>query len=316
MEIVCLNYLKECNYPLVKIYRELFEDPVRNGTLMMLVVCRRFGCKAEFHTKPKNIDDCRENYYTASEIIREQLPNFPNAYTESTELIIRGEKNLFYGMVYTLLKMTEEGGSSNRRPMLDTECKRSCSFEEYPAPASLRATIMGWLTEKNLRIKHYHQVEAGVKTGLLVFELVSGLIGKDLKAVHEQPQYQFQCEANLNKAIQYLNEHTGQASKYTWKVNKLVAGDESVVLGFLDEIRRYEPKPRESLPLPLRPQSISFNQLLRSQQTSTHNQNYNTLNFSNTFENAQANNSVSKPLETTMAGHLYSSNPATSTHRE
>ena len=199
---------------------------------------------------------------------------------------------------------------SNRKQLLKTDFDRSCSFDECP---SLQASIVQWLGEKFPKLKNYYQVESAVKTGLLIVEILGKVTGKELKAIHEQPQYQFQCEANLVKAMQYLNEYTGQTSKYTWKINKLVAGEETTVLGLLEEIRKLEtPKPHEQS-IPTRPQSISFNQLLRSQQI---NQNYNTLNLNNTFENAPMQNSVSKPLETTMAGHQYSSNPAASTQKE
>jgi hypothetical protein len=90
----------------VRVYKELFEDPIRNGTLLVLVVCRRFGCRAQFQPKPKNIEDCRDNYRTATKIIREHIPNFPKGYSECTEEIIKGEKNLFYGMVYTILQLS------------------------------------------------------------------------------------------------------------------------------------------------------------------------------------------------------------------
>jgi hypothetical protein len=87
MELVSLSYLRECNYVMPKLqpYRELFEDPLRNGTLIMLVVCRRFNCKAEFQPKPKSIEDCRNNYKTAMNLIRSHVPGFPKVYYEITE---------------------------------------------------------------------------------------------------------------------------------------------------------------------------------------------------------------------------------------
>jgi hypothetical protein len=70
----------------------------------MLVVCQRFNCKAEFQPKPKSIEDCRNNYKIAINIIRSNMPEFPKVYYELTEDIIKGEKSLFYGMVYSLIQ--------------------------------------------------------------------------------------------------------------------------------------------------------------------------------------------------------------------
>lgn len=176
---------------------------------------------------------------------------------------------------------------------------------------------MEWLQTKVPRVKQYHQVEAGVKTGILLSELVGKVLGRELKVVHEQPQYQFQCEANITKALHQFNEFTGQTSRYTWKVNKLAAGDTPIVIGLLAEIRAADPTRVERNLPPARVPPISFNHLLRSQQSATnHDQNYNTLNLNNTFDNPPNTNSVSKPLETTMAGHTYSSNPTASLQKE
>lgn len=65
-------------------FKEMFDDPIRNGTLLMLIACKHFNLKAqEFVIKPKSINDCRLNLSKALNLIKEKQAGFPSAFLSS-----------------------------------------------------------------------------------------------------------------------------------------------------------------------------------------------------------------------------------------
>lgn len=63
---------------------------------------------------------------------------------------------------------------------------------------------------------------------------MSELTKNNLRPVHDNPEYTFQNEANITKALSVLNNSKRINNSFTWKVNKLAQGDESSIIGLLE----------------------------------------------------------------------------------
>jgi hypothetical protein len=61
MEMKAVKYLKEKGYINLNTIESvpLFEDPLRNGTLMNKIIIEELKLAYKYHTKPRNIADCR-----------------------------------------------------------------------------------------------------------------------------------------------------------------------------------------------------------------------------------------------------------------
>ena len=144
-------------------FKEMFDDPIRNGTLLMLVVCKFFALGAqEFILKPSTINDCRLNLNKALQIIKNKQSSFPQAYLSSVEDIIRGDKTILFGIVYHL--------TAN---MTKTETSMSHSFvgsEEY------QEAVLNWIKSlkphmDSLKYTDFDSFEAVIEhmsTGILL----------------------------------------------------------------------------------------------------------------------------------------------------
>lgn len=82
MEMKAMRYLTDNELPnlLGKADLELFKDPFRNGTLINEIVQLQTKKSHRFITKPKSIEDCRNNFQIAYDNVRLFFDNFPSAY--------------------------------------------------------------------------------------------------------------------------------------------------------------------------------------------------------------------------------------------
>ena len=67
MQMAVLKYLNGLAVPEEQ---ELFKDPYRNGTILCLIVKKEMGIECFASRKPRSIDDCRNNFLTAIEAIK------------------------------------------------------------------------------------------------------------------------------------------------------------------------------------------------------------------------------------------------------
>lgn len=68
MQMKVLKYLQEMHID--EESQELFKDSYRNGVLICQVVKRSFDIDCCASRKPKSIEDCRDNFYSAIETIK------------------------------------------------------------------------------------------------------------------------------------------------------------------------------------------------------------------------------------------------------
>ena len=80
----------------------LFEDPIRNGTLFNTIIKEECQLSYKFIQRPRNIEDCRENFRNGFQQLKSAFSMIPLSFEFHFEEIIRGEMNLFYGVIWHL----------------------------------------------------------------------------------------------------------------------------------------------------------------------------------------------------------------------
>jgi hypothetical protein len=77
MQMAVLKYLSGVG---VGEEEELFRDPFRNGVLLCSIIRKEWGVDCFASRKPRSIDDCRNNFLTAIEVVRSRRKGMTVSY--------------------------------------------------------------------------------------------------------------------------------------------------------------------------------------------------------------------------------------------
>ncbi len=103
-----LKYLK--SYPAEDQNMDLFKDPYRNGVLICTIIQKEWMMDCYASKRPKNIDDCRNNFLNAIELIKNKLKNLKISYEYFVQDLLKGEKSLLYGLIWNIIKEPMDDG--------------------------------------------------------------------------------------------------------------------------------------------------------------------------------------------------------------
>jgi hypothetical protein len=106
----------------------LFNDPLRNGYLLCLVVNRiKKAPLGRIYKDPKSIGECRFNLEKALNILRENKGSeFPLVLLWKTNDILEGNDDIIWGIYYYIKKEFEK----DSKPMLTNLKKRNLAFQK------------------------------------------------------------------------------------------------------------------------------------------------------------------------------------------
>jgi hypothetical protein len=100
MQMAVLKYLKGVA---VAEEEELFRDPFRNGILLCSIMRKEWGVECFASRRPRSIDDCRNNFLTAIEVVRSRRKAMNVSYEYFVEDLVKGEKSLLYGLIWNVI---------------------------------------------------------------------------------------------------------------------------------------------------------------------------------------------------------------------
>jgi hypothetical protein len=111
MQMVVLKYLGGLG---VEEQEELFKDPFRNGVLLCMIIKKEWGVECFASRRPRSIEDCRNNFLTAIEVVRSRRKGMKVSYEYFVEELVKGEKSLFYGLIWNVIR--EENNHHQPQP--------------------------------------------------------------------------------------------------------------------------------------------------------------------------------------------------------
>jgi len=230
----------------------LFADPFRNGTLLCLVVGRVLNEKLNgYYPEPKSIDECRFNIYKAFNILRQKKVAIPNYFWGKEESYLVGERNLVYGLLYSLLKIYGE----KRDGFQDPTHSMSRTFNHdvssvYPPYSKadferLENSLLEWLSSLGVFIElpsiptDFKELIVHMKNGVILCELTVIVTKQKIPTIYKKAQSENHCLSNIRKALDVLRSQKMMSQKYLWKEKEIYSGDRYIIVGLLEDIRRF-----------------------------------------------------------------------------
>ena len=249
-------WLKQIGFQsyLVRKERALFEDPFRNGVLLLNVVTRVENEKMPAHySKPETIDQCRKNVYGAFEILRRKKTPIPFYFSHQEEEILQGDHNAIWGLLYSLMRVSHDRGyqGGSIYSMHSPSKSMSQDFSGKILPYSeeeirkLEVSLLNWVVRMGV-FGETHQVplsfeelEIHLRNGTALCELICLVTNKQIHSLVKKPVNEAQIIGNIRKGLEILREDKRMSQKYTWKERELHKGSKYYLLGLLEDLHRY-----------------------------------------------------------------------------
>ena len=122
------------------------------------------------------------------------------------------------------------------------ECLNSTTMTSLPYAQeeiiSLKEALMVWLLEIgafngifSYIPKHFEQTLDSIKNGTLLIKLVSVIFREELKGIHRKPLSYTNYVSNVRRVLDFLKKEKLMSTKFLWKVNDVVEGKESAIVG-------------------------------------------------------------------------------------
>lgn len=107
MEMAAANWLKYLGFKglFLKVNRPIFEDPLRNGVLLInLVKTLEFKPPiVKFFSQPHTVEECRNNIEQALLVLRNNETKIPVQLLHLPEEIVKGNCKVFWGIIFYLM---------------------------------------------------------------------------------------------------------------------------------------------------------------------------------------------------------------------
>jgi len=230
----------------------LFKDPLRNGTLFAQLIEKVLQEKmSRLYQAPKSIDECRCNIYSVFNVINKRSIPIPLSLKGKQEAILKGNRNIIFGLLQALKQFYESKFTPELNFMPDSQNSNEVGIYTLPYNEMeierLENSLLHWLY--SLRIPSFMRM-GGVqqtfnhfiqnfKNGLLLCELISVVTKEKYLPKHIRPVTETQCLANIQKCLEDLRKREWMGQRYLWKEKFIYNGNKFVILGLLEDIRRF-----------------------------------------------------------------------------
>jgi len=215
-------------YRTLKVIKKLFERKnkvIANPPFGTITLNKTtFETHQSLPTIPSVIED---NSLTRN--LSKDTPNFSS--TGTIEMFLRGEDSAVKSIQ-----------SEIERPPKHNEREHLVTHKKLPKTnIKTRQKIIDWL--QNIRLIKKNSVSTSefhgyCRNGVLLYDLISRLEGRQahIKKVERNPRTQTAVISNVKKCLEYLRSFEKLNSRFLWSVQEIVAGDEDVIWGLLDDL--------------------------------------------------------------------------------
>jgi len=181
--------------------------------------------------------DCIENNKPG------KLPGCYLNYEKVSEKILRGDRDVIWGLLSTIRELYPQTEQQNKIPLhlLDTGLPYS-----LPEIVNLEKSIINWLVNLHLIIKNDQEIslldiEKRIRNGTLLCDLAA-ILHKNKQKVHgviSDPKSAATALANIRKAFELLRKLNKINRRYLWAEKEILNGDRGVILGLLEDLHKF-----------------------------------------------------------------------------
>jgi hypothetical protein len=260
MEAEARAWLHKINFDVLLTHRthdhnDLLRDILRNGIFLCELVTtlqQRPAIMKNVISPPARVEDARANIELALSLLKgsHSIPAV-FLYENSAERILRGEREAIWGLLYHIMRSYPNAISNSNQ-----HYSKSNTLYAPEQMRQLEQSLLFWLrtlgmlpaTEGMSPHQALEQVEAGIRNGTLLCDLVSFVVGERIIGVSRTPKVAATCLSNINRALEQLRKRKGITQEFLWRDKELLDGDKNIMLGLLEDIHRFYDKvtPRSS----------------------------------------------------------------------
>ncbi|KAF0715372.1 hypothetical protein As57867_003399, partial [Aphanomyces stellatus] len=201
----------------------------------------------KLHAKPTMLHQAKENVFQALSALRAlQLAVVPPAYIASSDLILKGQFQVIWGLLYHLMQAFQEAPTHARA---STKQKQTPPEDNgSPRVADDKVLVLDWLGShgylKPLECAYpsFEDIEAYCQSGSLLLLLASHLTGTPSPPVVKTSVPRHMALSNIEQALEMLRGLPAMPQRFLWCEDK--ARTPCVILGLLQDIRSVHPHGR------------------------------------------------------------------------
>ncbi|EAR96330.2 hypothetical protein TTHERM_00188990 (macronuclear) [Tetrahymena thermophila SB210] len=248
LEKICKHWLLEIDYQERELnfftkddQRFIFQDEARNGLFLQSLLFKVGMWNIPFDRKgiirkPQSIEECRYNLSLIFEILHENKVEIHQQY-QNYELLLQGSINSFWNIIYSIKKHLQGEESDSYEQNL---------FKILPYSqqeiSQLESSLNQWLSNEIFQTKVeniFTQFYQKLCNGLFWVDLVETVTKRKVKNVNYHPKDQAHSFNNISNALAPLKTFKNFGQGFTYKEEQLVVVNKQVVLGLLEDFRRY-----------------------------------------------------------------------------
>ncbi|KAL4456258.1 hypothetical protein ABPG74_014219 [Tetrahymena malaccensis] len=248
LEKICRHWLLEIDYQERELnfftkddQRFLFQDEARNGLFLQSLLFKVGMWNIPFDRKgiirkPQSIEECKYNLQLIFEVLNENKVEIHEQY-QNYELLLQGSINSFWNIIYSIKKHLQGGEADSYEQNL---------FKILPYSqqeiSQLENSLTQWLSNDifQTRIENiFTQFYQKLCNGLFWVDLVESITKRKVKNVNYHPKEQTHYFNNITNALAPLKTFKNFGQGFTYKEEQLVLVNKQVVLGLLEDFRRY-----------------------------------------------------------------------------
>ncbi|KAL4504379.1 hypothetical protein ABPG72_009825 [Tetrahymena utriculariae] len=248
LEKICRHWLLEIDYQDRDLnfftkddQRFIFQDEARNGLFLYSLLSKVGMWNIPFDRKgivrkPQSIEECRYNLSLIFEVLNENKVEIHQSY-QNYELLLQGSINSFWNIIYSIKKHLQGGEADSYEQNLYKILPYSQS-----EMSQLENSLNQWLSNdifqtrvENIFTQYYQKL----CNGLFWVDLVEIITKRKVKNVNYNPKEQTHYFNNITNALAPLKTFKNFGQGFTYKEEQLVLVNKQVVLGLLEDFRRY-----------------------------------------------------------------------------
>lgn len=221
------------------------QDVLRNGVFLCKLMSNLEMKKIQVIGQPLVLAQAIQNVENALQILREKNTNIPKIYLHNSQRIVQGDKKMFWGLIYHIMKLYPQSRSNYEKHYSG----RTRSI--YPAEDmhKLELSILYWLHSLGLLnnekiCSSIEDVNPEINNGLILCSLCEIMNGSPLQGVFDKPRVNATKLSNITKSLEFLRRQKGMATTFLFSENEILNGEKNTILGLFEDIHRcYDKQP-------------------------------------------------------------------------
>lgn len=213
-------------------------NPLKNGVLiceivMLLEQKKIFGV----HRNPISLHGVKENFERALIVLKESKVQMPVNLVNSPDRFLKEPDFVWFFMkalmeTYPYIPKELLTNPSTELPYTQLE------IEKLDFSLSHWLFSLGVLNRFACPITIADMLE-DIKTGVLLCDLVSKILGKNIPGVTRNPKTPQACKSNIIRALDLLRKNNRMSQKFLWKDEDILKGEYYTILGLLEDLHRF-----------------------------------------------------------------------------